>query len=378
MPIAVVAPRQTLFLIMVVFVIGAGGLLAYVYLPKATITIYPASSARTKEQDIILSTTAQEPDFVRFVLPAKVLRHEASASKDIVRSGIASHDDLAHGQVVLHNDQDEAQSLLPKTHLRHKESGVFFLTDAPVKIPAHSTVLVGVTAKEKGATGNVAPGTFLVDKLPVSLQALVFGTSDLPFAGGTVVDTPLTQEELTGAQEAVATQATQEALTALSVEAGGTPVRSDLLRSEPISQESSAPVGSLASSYTVKATVKATAFLADENDLLSLTLLALRSHLGPDEEFVSYDPKSFAMQIVTADFERGQARVKGKLTGLYAQKISPTAVETASLAGLTSQEVAEKFKQLPGIGKTEVALSPFWVTTVPARPGAITVQIANK
>ncbi len=363
--------------LIILVIIAASALIAFVYLPTATITISPATSSRTKEQDIVLSAAAKEPDFVRFILPAKAISAETELSKDVVRTGAASHDDFAKGQVILHNEQDETQSLLPKSHLRHEATGVFFLTDSPVKIPPHGTVVVGVTAKEKGAAGNVPAGKFLVDKLPVSLQTQVYAISDLPFTGGVAVDTPLSQAEIDQAQKDLEAQAKQEALVKLSSSAGGAVVRPDLLSVQVISQDSTAPVGSLSQEFTARLKVKASAFLVDDNDLLGLTLLALRSQLGQDEEFVSYDPRSFTASLVAADFERGEARIKGKLTGLYAQKISPNAVQTSGLAGLTPNEVEEELKKFPGIGKVDVALSPFWVKTVPARAGAITINVQS-
>lgn len=362
-----------LFLLLV-----GGGLVAFVYLPKATIIIHPATTSRVKEQEIILSAAAKEPDFVRFILPGQAITKEIEVSKDVVRTGAVTHDDFAKGHVTLHNDQTEPQSLLPKTNLRHEASGVFFLTDSPVKIPPQSTVTVGVTAKEAGAAGNVPAGKFVVDKLPPALQKFVYGVSALPFGGGTVVETPLTQDEITKAQKGLEDEAKTEAMAQLTAAAAGKPIRPDLLFTQIIGQASSEQPGSLASAYTVTVKFSASAFLVDDNDLLGLTLLALRSNLGPDEEFVAYDPRSFQASLVATDPARGQAKIKGKLTGTYAQKISPNAIQTTTLAGLKPAEVEEELKKFPGIGKVEVKLSPFWVKTVPARTGAVTTVVENK
>ena len=370
--------RLSLFLALGLLFLACAGVVAFVYLPRATITVFPATAQRQKQQEIILSAKAQEPDFRRFILPGKALTKTVEVSKDVVRTNTTLHDDFDKGQVVLFNKHHEPASLLPKTHLRHEASGIFFLTDSAVKIPPQDSVPVGITAKAPGASGNVAAGKFLVDKLPASLQSLVFATSDLPLAGGTIVDTPLTQAEIDAAMKDLLVEGRRQAQTQLSLAAAGAPVRPDLLSIQVESQSSSASVGSLASSFTVYSKVNASAFLADENDLLGLTLLALRSNLSPDEEFISYDPKSFEASLVASNFDRGEAKIRGKLTGTYAQKISPNVIQTSSLAGLVPAEVEEKLKQLPGIGKVEVKLWPFWVKTVPARAGAVTTVVENK
>lgn len=370
--------RLGLLLVFLLLILAAGSLVAFVYLPKATIVIHPATVSRTKEQEIILAAAAKEPDFVRFILPGQAITKEIEVSKDVVRVGAAIHDDFAKGTVTMHNDQDESQSLLPKTNLRHEKSGVFFLTDSPLKIEPHSTVSVGVTAKEAGAAGNVPPGRFVVDKLLSALQKVVYGESSLPFGGGTVVETPLTQDEITTAQKSLESEAKTEAMAQLTAAAAGKPIRPDMLFTQIVSQESSEQPGSLASAFTVTVKFSASAFLVDDNDLLGLTLLALRSNLGPDEEFVEYDPRSFQASLLAIDAARGQARIKGKLTGTYAQKISPNAIQTTTLAGLKPAEVEEELKKFPGIGRVEVKLAPFWVKTVPARAGAVTTVVENK
>lgn len=377
MAVQFVLHRRSMTAVVVLLLLAVAAVLAFVYLPHAIITVSPAVTARAITREILLSQSAKEPDFTHFVLPAKVVQKEVTAQQLVEREGVEQHDDFAKGTVILHNEQAEEQSLLPKTHLRHEQSGVFFLTDGPVRIPVQGTTSVSVTAKEKGAAGNVPAGKFVVDKLPASVQRVVFGTSDLPFSGGTVVDTPLSQSEIDAAKQKVLEQAKQQALGELTSLAGGASIRLELLTVQTKQDDVSAPAGSLASSFTVKTIVEAVGFVVDDNDLLGLTLLALRNQPQGDEQFVSYDPKSFGVSIIAADFGRGEARVQGKLTGQFTQKIPPAVVDTKPLVGLSATEVQERLKQFPGIGDVEVAFSPFWVRTVPSRPSAIQVIVKS-
>ncbi len=369
--------RRSMAAAIFLLLVAVGALLAFVYLPHATITISPAVNAREVKREILLSQSAKEPDFTHFVLPAKVAQKEVTAQQTIQREGVQQHDDFARGTVILHNEQTEEQSLLPKSHLRHEATGVFFLTDSPVRIPPQGTTSVSVTAKEKGASGNVAAGKFIVDKLPASVQSVVYGTSDLAFSGGTVVDTPLTQSEIDAAKQKIVEQAKTQALGELTSLAGGASIRPELLTVQTKQEDVSAAAGSNASSYTIKTVVQAAGFVVDDNDLLGLTLLALRNQPQGDEQFISYDPKSFSVSIVAADFGRGEARVQGKLTGQFTQKLPPAVADAKPLVGLSSSEVQERLKQFPGVGSVEVAFSPFWVTSVPARPSAIQVIVKS-
>ena len=370
-----IIPRRTLIAVSVFVALLAVGGVAYVYLPKALITVTPKVNARDIEQEVILSSQAKEPDFKRFILPARIVEKEVQESTTIERAGASTKPDFAKGQVRLYNQQEEDQDLLPKTHLRHEASGVFFLTDTAVTIPANSEVSVSVTAKEQGDAGNVAPGKFIVDKLPSSLQQVVYGESKQQFTGGISTDTPITEAELNAAKADVQERARERAQGELTLAAGGANIRPDLVTVETLEETSTAQVGSGATSFSVSAKVRARAFVVDENNLLSLTLLALRTNLSEDEEFLEYDPRSFSISITGADFERGEARIVATLTGEFASKIGPSVLSTSNLAGLSQTEATEHFKQFPSVEAAEISLSPFWVRSVPARPGAIDIVI---
>ena len=350
-------------------------LLALVYLPRAEIILHPAAREHTAEQPIVLSRAAAAPDFVRYILPARLITVSATDEQTIVREGAASVDDFAKGEVNFVNSRDEEQQLLPKTHLKHEATGTFFLTDFPVAIPAKGSVRMTVTAKEKGAGGNVSPGRFLIDKLPEELKSDVYAESVVAFTGGVAVENALAEEEIARAKEAVFTAAQEKARAELSTQAGGVPLSPELMTFHASEEHVSAAAGSRTQSFTVRTTVEGQAFVVDENDLLSLTLLALRSGGSSEEEFVSYRPESFRVKIAQADFERGEARVIGTLSGLYASKVGPTLLDPAPLAGLSPEEVKAHLKDNQAVGDVEVALSPFWVRTVPGRAGAAAITV---
>ena len=377
MPTHFAIPRRTILATIVGIIIVLLVIFAIIRLPQATITIYPATYDRSVSQEITLSGSNRKPDFVRFILPAKFAEAEITESKTVARSAGQTFDDFAKGNVTMINKQSEEQRLLPKTHLRHEATGVFFLTDTAVTIPPESEIKVAVTAKEKGAVGNVAAGKLLVDKLPASVQQAVYAESAAPFSGGVAVDSPLAEAEINQAKAETLQKAREKARAELSTKAGGIAINDQLIAIDVRDENISAAPGSKSTEFTVTTKVAARGFFPDNNDVLSLTLLALRSSPKADEEFISYAPESFQMEIIRSDFERGEARIKGTLTGKFAQKTGPNIFNADNLAGRSQSEVQEYFKQFPSISRAEVALSPFWVRSVPARPEATKVIIQN-
>ncbi len=369
--------RRTIIAAIVAALLLIGALIIFLRLPQAVITVTPASIERSVTREITLSSGTTEPDFVRFILPAKFAEAEVTVNKTINRAGGKTFDDFAKGTVTLVNKQDEEQRLLPKTHLRDQDTGVFFLSDAAVVIPPLGNVKVTVTAKEKGPTGNVAAGKLVIDKLPASLQDQVYAESATPFTGGISTDTPLTNDEINQAKAAALTEARDKVRAELATKAGGIAINDQLLAVEVTEENVSAAAGSQATSFAVATRVTGRGFFPDTNDVLSLTLLALRSSPKGDEEFISYVPESFKLEIVRSDFARGEARVKGTLSGKFAQKTGPSVFTADNLAGRGEPEVQEYFKQFPSVSNVDVVFSPFWVSTVPARRDATKIVIKN-
>lgn len=379
-----IIPRRTVGLLAAGVGLLAVVVLALIYLPKATITVHSAQHERTIEREVILAVATTEPNFASYTLPTRLVEAGASEERTVERTGATLTPDFARGQVTLINNRDEVQELLPKTHLKHEGSEVFFLTDSPVGIPAHGSARMNVTAEEKGEAGNVPAGKFTIDKLPADLQSDVYAESKTAFTGGVVVESPITAEEITKARNEALAAAVARAQGGLTAQAGGAHVRGELTQIVVSEEAISAGPGSRAKNFTVRLTVAAKAFVVNDNDLLSLTLLALRLPVGrragapkADEEFISYRPESFRVNITRADFERGQAQVTGNLTGLFASKIGPAALDATALAGLSAQEVKEHFKGDAAVGSVDVAFSPFWVRSVPGRKGAVEIKVQN-
>lgn len=371
----VTIPRLAIFAFVILLITLGLGVFVSVYLPKATIVISPPNYEREVTREILLSSTASAPDFVKFILPAKVIDKTTEERNTIQRTSATVTEDFARGTVTLTNKQNEEQPLLPKSHLRHEATGIYFLTDKPVRIPPQGSIEVTVTAEEKGKAGNVPSGKFIIDRLPVSTQAVIYGESLSSFSGGESADSPLSQDEIDKAVQDVVKKSQEKAQIELSSATGGAPLRPDLVAYSTEEQGTSVELGSKATSFEVYARTRARAFMVDDKDLLSLTLLALRASPTADEEFVQYKPESFKVELLKTDFERGEAKARGHLTGIFTKKTPPTVFDANNLAGRTEKEVKEYLSQQDGIGEVNVKFSPFWVKTVPARKGATTVQM---
>lgn len=375
--VRVTVPGRGIFLVVLLVLGGAGILAAVTLFPHAAITVHPKITTKQLSKDILLSAKNETPDYVRFTLPAKIVEEEIETIKTFENTGGVASQDFSKGSITFTNTQDQEQRLLPKTQMRHLDSGLIFLTDTPVAIPAKGTLKVSVTAKEKGPAGDVAPGKFVVEKFTGGLQQAVTAQSDKPFSGGESTDTAISQEAIDAAQKTVLEQAKQDALAKLTAKAGGASIRPDLVTAEVLSQNVSASAGSRAVRYVAQAKVKARGFVVDTHDLISLMTLGLRATVASDEEFLSYDVNSFTLTIAQTDWKTGQARVSASLRGKYAKKIGPNELKADNLSGLSVKEINDRFTASPNIGSVDVSFSPFWVKSAPSKENQIDIRVGE-
>lgn len=368
-------PGKSIFLVLLLLVGGFAFFIVTTLFPRASIVVHPKTSERKLTKDIILALSVKTPDYVRFTLPATILEENLEVSAVFENAGGTPTQDFSHGSITFNNTQDQEQRLLPKTQMRHVGSGIIFLTDTPVAIPANGNLTVSVTAKEKGPAGDVPPGKFVIEKFSTGLQEAVPAQSETAFTGGESSDSEISQDAIDAAQKKVLEQAKSDALAKLTSKADGASIRPDLINMEILSQHVSASVGSRALKYTARANVKARAFVVSTHDIISLMTLALRANTALDEEFLSYNASSFTLEIAQADWLSGQARVSASLTGTYAKKISSGELTADNLSGLSEKEIIEHFAASPNIGSVDVALRPFWVKSAPSKKNQIDVRI---
>jgi hypothetical protein len=372
--------HRGIFVILGIVLVGTAAVVTIIilYAPHAAITLHPSSVHKTATQAITLSKDIQAADYIRFLLPARIIEKTVSHQQEVSHQGGAVTEDFAKGTATLHNDQDTKLSLLPQTHLKAQQSGVFFLLDKAVVVEPHTTAEVAITAEQKGASGDSGPDKLFVDKLPATVQSVIYAESSKGTSGGQTSQNPITQQEIDQAKKELHQKTEDEAWQQISKDAGGVSLNKGLQSIEVQADESSAQPGSTATTFIVSYTIKVRAFVVDQNDLLSLTVLALRN-IPPDQNytFTKYDPASFQVSIKTVNWTTGQAQISCTLTGMYNAAIDQASIKKLDLVNKTKDQLTEYFKQFPTVGSVDVEFSPFWVKKTPSRAGAIAIEIKN-
>ncbi len=246
-----------------------GLLVAYVLVPRATVTL----SARTGTPEIAFNVVVGEIDPTspqgqstneRIVIPAKRIIVPVSASASKPASGARFEPDItAGGPVILTNTATEAIAVPKGTVLTATDGRGYVTLEAITVGPADpftsaslGTALINVAAETRGSAGN-APVGLVRGRLA---SGIFYNNRDAPIAGGSDrrVST-VTQQDLAAAQAAAEQEARakwQAALTA-AIPAGGQAMH-DTAGLGAFRVEFSAKAGSDGSSVLATVTADAT------------------------------------------------------------------------------------------------------------------------
>jgi len=377
-----------LLLAFAVVALGAGGLAAAVALPHATITVTPRMEpvppvALTVRADT--AATAVDPSVPS--IPAVAVQVPLTASGEFAATGTSVVQTAATGQVTFDSVNTVSAMPIPRGTLVSTPDGVAFATAAAVTVPratvsgsqiTHGLASVRVVATAPGPRGNVAARA--ISQVPSSLAALQVSVSNAAAtSGGARTETPkITAEDVAAARakaaEDIAAQLPEAASDPTLAPDGTTlyPETASLgdvaYSPDPASLEGRV-LKAGQTTFTLSASATASVTAVDEGPLRGLGDRAIRAAVPSGSQIA---PDSIEVTV-------GGGTVSEDGTVSYVVRASALAHRPLDAAALVRSvlgktEAAARSALAP-YGRVEIALSPFWVSTVPSEPDRVTLVI---
>lgn len=379
-----------LLLAFVIVALGAAGLAAAVALPHATITVTPRMEpvppvSLTVRADT--SATAVDPSVPS--IPAVAVQVPLSASGEFAATGTSIVQTAATGQVTFDSVNTVSAMPIPRGTLVSTPDGVAFATSAAVTVPratvsgsqiTHGLASVRVVATAPGPKGNVAARA--ITQVPSSLAALQVSVSNpAATSGGVRTETPkITAQDVAAARDQAAKDVAAQLAGALS-DPGLAPAGTTLYPEtaslgavayapDPASLEGKV-LKAGQTTFALSASATATVTAVDEGPLRGLGDRAIRAAVPSGSQI---DPDSIEVGVGSGTVaEDGTVSYVVRATALAHRPLDAAAL-TRSVLGKT--EAAARVA-LAGYGRVDIALSPFWVSTVPSDPDKVTLVIAT-
>lgn len=366
------------------FLIGGAAVLliaflvwAFVFAPRATITISAKTSNVNIERTLSLNPSAQSSDPAQFILKPNVQQLKKAVATEFSATGTKDIGNKAKGSITIRNCDNSDGFTLPAGTQFRAASGQIFTADQSVSVPkftgsANSCTLsdqeeagtktVSVTASDIGENYNIDGQSYTFNG---SIPGSVDGVGTEMTGGSKQTVTVVSQADVDKAKEKLGSQDLGAAKNELKKQF----TDDALIIEESFTADQAAPsvspaVGEQAS--TAKLTVETTYTYVGiaRNEVKTILTNAINDVLKDkaDQQLYSTGENSIVFQM----FEKQGANFTARMTttGQIGPKID-TGQLAKQLVGKRFGEIQAIVNQISGVNNVDISFSPFWVTTAP-------------
>ena len=366
-----------------VLVVIALGVLAYLYLPSAKITLYVQASSKNTDMNFTLAQNPQAGE-----LTSQILEVDKEKSAQAPATGQKDQGAKATGKITIYNDgwSTTMQTLVAGTRLQATSSNLIV---NQVNVPGYSqpngpssmvmgSVTADVVADDIGAQYNIAPDRFFIPGLSTDKQAKMYGQSDQPMTGGIKKTVKVvSQEDCDKAINSIKDGLTKDAQKDLANQAKG---KTDyifnpaLIFPQDISSSCDPVVGTQTDQFTAKAKVRYEAFLYKNSDLKALLKTQAQKGLDPKKDISADSFSKFDITNTQADLANKKVVVKINTNVIIIPKIDINLIKN-NLLGKDYDSAVKYLNSVTTITKSDVILTPSFIKRVSRYSNRVTIEI---
>lgn len=367
-----------------------GWVMAFVVLPKATITLQTDTSNIETDITFKTDTSAQEFDKEAKILPAVSKEFRKTDTEKVAATGEKDLGKKATGAVTLFLENCDTDSVVIPAGTAVSTSNLSYVTQSAVTLQSVeiggdcrnkdfltiSSKTVAVTAQKAGEQYNIGTGK----SFSTAGFSAVSGENESAMAGGTSrIVKVVTQADVDKAKDAISKRASTEAPDDLKDDIRKEnyyPLDSTMSAAQP-TVTSSPAVNAEANEVTVTSTTVFTMVGVKENDLKTLIEEAAKSKIDPETQVIRDNGLADASISVENKGQGGNMTLSLKSTVVAGPDLDEEAIKQ-EVAGKKRGDIQNLLKERPGINEVEVDYSPFWVQSTPKSPSKITVVFEGK
>lgn len=366
-----------------VFLFGGLGVLlvalliwAFVFAPRATVTISAKTSNVNIERTLALNPALQTSDPGKFTLKPNVQQLKKAVAAEFQATGTKDIGERAKGSITIRNCDNSDGFTLPAGTQFTAGSGQVFAADQSVVVPkftgsANSCTLAGnnsgkasvnVTAADIGEGYNVQPqGYSFNGSIPGSVDALGGAMG----GGSKQTVKVVSQADVDKAKGQLGSQNADAAKAELKKQF----TDNSIIIEESYSAEQAAPSVSPAvgeQATVAKLTVETTYSYVgvSRDDIKTILNSAINDTLKDKSDQQMYSTGETSIVFQTFEKQGAAFTARMSTTGQIGPKID-TQQLAKQLAGKRFGEIQAIVNQITGVNNVDISFSPFWVTTAP-------------
>jgi hypothetical protein len=381
----------------IVAILGAivltGGLFygAYLYVPKATITIFAKKEVKSADMTITGEVNYDSIDYDKSTIPAKLMEFDEEVAKTFDATGSKSvSNQKAKGKITIYNEfSTSAQPLVATTRFLSEDQKIFRLVQG-VTVPGTTNVggevkpgvvEADVVADESGDAYNIGATSFTIPGFKSSgndKYAKIYAKSSASMTGGgNGNDTVkiVSDKDISDAKDKISLEITDEVKQKIKASAlPGTIILDDaIIIDEPMYRVSNS-VGETADSFEIKAQAHARALVFSEGDVKKIANSVIaKSGNGK----INIDSGAILIDYgkVNADFKLSTIEINVHASNVMQPNINLEQIKK-DILGKNNNELSEYLKTYQNIEKVEVEYFPqVFVSKVPWNKKRVEVNL---
>lgn len=378
--------------IMILLVILAALLTAYLFLVKASVTVFVEPKVLEKDAEVMADPGATSVDEAKEIIPGSIIETTQTGSDKGLASGSKQIGNPAKGKVVIYNKTNSALSLSQGATLSGNSSK--FTLDTSVQIASQSggtdasqatepgtSVSLGVTASNIGPDSNLPPGTLLSVGSYLQSQVAARVLDDGLSGGTSKTVTVVTDDDQQKLQAQVIDNLKHQAANNLQDKVKDKKVIPEALTVVDAKYSFSKRVGDQATDFNLTATVhfKGTAY--SETDLRTIVGKLVETNV----------PDGFSLDLgdsqTRADVEKvekdGKLLFSAKFRANLLPKLDVNKIK-GMIRGKSITGAADQLRSLDNVVGSEIKVSPSLPTSfnrlyrLPLLDNNISITIASK
>ena len=360
----------------IVAILVVAGILAYLFLPKATLTVSVNAKTESIDSSVVGNTGVSEINFDEEIIPAREITADASVTEKFDATGNKSlSNQKARGKITIYNEfSTSPQPLVATTRFLSSDGKLFRLIDG-VTIPGMEsengemkpgTVEAEVIADEAGEDFNIGPDKFTIPGFQNSgadKYAKFYAKSENAMTGGgsgNQTANSVTDADIASAKDKVATKLEEEIKNKLNEAAGeGAIILDDAIsRDEPVYKLSNSS-GDVADSFEITIETKAKAIVVNKQDLDSVIAKMMEK---AKDGVISIDDNSIKLDFGKAnvDFDAGTIDIKFHAEGNVVPNLDLEAIKKEIL-GKNNDELSAYLSTFSDIKEADVEYWPSFI-----------------
>lgn len=359
-----------------------GGLLAVLlllalnyYFTTAKVTLYAKAEQVNASFSFTADPASARSDPSAGVLAATQPTANKTLSASVTATGSKDNGTKARGQMTVSNCYDNSPHTLVAGTRFVAPDGKVFRSDSDVTVPGGTgsffgcstpgRATVSVTADQNGDSYNLASGTkYSIPALPSDQQAGIYGTGGQMQGGTSKISKVITQGDIDKAKQAALDADKGDGANTLKSKVGKNQIMLEpSVQQNVISLNSNPDAGAESPTANLTIQVAYTALAVAKSELADLTKAQEQKQIGEGQQI--YEDGSGNLKLTAEKAAAsGAQKFNAAASAFVGTKINTDAL-AKQIKGKKYGDAADIAKNVPGVDRAEISLSPGWATSMP-------------